>query len=139
MYQEINNDNLGAADEIRAAVSVLVLLGHLGLRPIDDWEPHMNLAISRLEEILVKDSAPGSEEQIQAEISILKSRLENPSLTLQRRFALLRRFEYYYDMSRGLLKFPSYTPWRILQEGDRHEKDYSKCSLSIAFDPSATR
>jgi hypothetical protein len=81
LYQEINNDNLGAADEIRAAVSVLVLLGHLGLWPIDDWEPHMNLAISRLEEILVKDSAPGSEEQIQAEISILKSRLKKPSLS----------------------------------------------------------
>ena len=81
LYQEINNDNLGAADEIRAAVSVLVLLGHLGLWPIDDWEPHMNSAISRLEEILVKDSSPGSEEQIQAEISILKSRLENPSLS----------------------------------------------------------
>ena len=81
LYQEINNDNLGAADEIRAAASVLVLLGHLGLWPIDDWEPHMNLAISRLEEILVKDSAPGSEEQIQAEISILKSRLKKPSLS----------------------------------------------------------
>ena len=81
LYQEINNDNLGAADEIRAAVSVLVLLGHLGLWPVDDWKPHLNLAISRLEEILVKNSAPGSEEQIQAEISILKSRLEKPSLS----------------------------------------------------------
>ena len=81
LYQEINEDNIGAADEIRAAVSVLVLLGHLGLWPIDDWKPHLNLAISRLEEILVKNSAPGSEEQIQAEISILKSRLEKPSLS----------------------------------------------------------
>jgi hypothetical protein len=80
LYQEINSNDPGAADEIRAAVSVLVLLGHLGIWPIDDWKPHMNLAISRLEEILVKNKAPGSEEQIQAEIAILKSRLENRSL-----------------------------------------------------------
>ncbi len=81
LHREINDDDPGAADEIRAAVSVLVLLGHLGVWPIDDWEQHMNLAISRLEEVLVKDKAPGSEEQIQAEISILKSRLTNPSLS----------------------------------------------------------
>jgi hypothetical protein len=61
--------------------------------------------------------------------------LSNIPLALQRRFALLRRFEYYYDLSRESLKFPSYTSWRMLPEGDRHEKDYS---ISVAFDSSAT-
>ena len=84
-----------------------------------------------------QSSLDGTDWQILRELQ-QDARLSFNELALQRRFALLRRFEYYYDMSRRALKFPSYTPWRILPEGDCHEKDYSKCSLSIAFDPSAT-
>jgi hypothetical protein len=76
LLREIDVDDPGAADEIRAAVSVLVLLGHIFVWPVDDREKHLKLAISRLEEILAKDRGGGAEEQIRAEIAILKLRLE---------------------------------------------------------------
>lgn len=75
--QELDDDDPGAtADEIRAAVSVLVLLGHIHVWPVDDWENHLILAISRLEEIFPRDFNGGAEEQIRAEITVLKARLE---------------------------------------------------------------
>jgi len=51
--------------------------------------------------------------------------LYGDQLALQRRFALLRRFESYYDVSEKAVAFSSYTYWRLAQEGDRHEKDYA--------------
>ena len=75
--QELGDDDPGArADEIRAAVSVLVLLGHAYTWPVDDWENDLKLAISRLEEILPRDFSGRAKEQIQAEITLLKARLE---------------------------------------------------------------
>ncbi len=77
MRQEIDDDDPGArADEIRAAVSIFVVLGHIFVWPVDDWENHLKLAISRLEEILAKNYGFGAEEQIRAEIDLLKLRLE---------------------------------------------------------------
>jgi len=49
----------------------------------------------------------------------------NKTLTLQRRFTLLRRFEYYYDVSEIAVAISSYTSWRLTQEGDHHEKDHA--------------
>jgi hypothetical protein len=75
--QELGDDDPGArADEIRAAVSVLVLLGYGHIWPVDDWENDLKLAISRLEEILPKDYSSSAKEQIHAEITVLKARLE---------------------------------------------------------------
>lgn len=77
LRQEIDDDDPGfVADEIRAAASVVILLGHIYVWSVDDWKEHVKLAISRLEEILAKEQGGGAKEQIQAEISALKSRLE---------------------------------------------------------------
>jgi hypothetical protein len=74
--QELGDDDPGArADEIRAAVSILVLLGHIFVWT-EDWEKHLKLAVSRLEEILAENYGYGAEEQIRAEIELLKLRLE---------------------------------------------------------------
>ena len=77
LRQEIDDDDPAArAAEIRAAASVLVLLGHAHIWPVDDWENDLKLAISRLEEILPRDFSDREEEQIRAEITVLKARLE---------------------------------------------------------------
>jgi|GEM_PF-2861230 len=60
-------------------------------------------------------------------------------LSLQRRFALLRRFDYYYDVSRMTMIFSSYTCWRLSREGDRHEKDYSTSTCTSTFPGLAAR
>ena len=71
-----DNDPGAIALKIRAAVSVLVLLGHIYVWPGDDLENHLKLAISRLEEILPMEYSGGVEGQIRAEIAVLKTRLE---------------------------------------------------------------
>src|SRR5262245_55414929 len=76
LHQELGDDDPGAiADEIRAAASILVLLGHIFVWT-EDWEKHLKLAIWRLEEILAKNYGGGAEAQIRAEIALLKLRLE---------------------------------------------------------------
>ena len=65
-------------EEVRAAAAVLVLLGHTYVWPVDDLDRHLELAASRLEEILEKDLFEGEEEfaqPIQEEIKILRSRI----------------------------------------------------------------
>lgn len=69
-------------NEIRAAASVLVLLGHIYAWPVDEMKQHLRLAISRLEEILAKDLSRGCDKQIQAEIALLISRLDHPAENL---------------------------------------------------------
>ena len=77
LKQEIDDDDPGAAaDEIRAAAAVVLLLGHRFIWPVDDLETHLKFAVSRLEEILAKKQEGRAEQQIQAEITALKSRLE---------------------------------------------------------------
>ena len=77
LSQELGDDDPGAiALKIRAAVSVLVLLGHIYVWPGENLENHLKLAISRLEEILPMEYSGGVEEQIRAEIAVLKARLE---------------------------------------------------------------
>ena len=65
-------------EEIGAASAVLVLLGHTYVWPVDDIDRHLELATSRLEEILEKDIFEGEEEftqSIQEEIKLLRSRI----------------------------------------------------------------
>ncbi|HEY5902965.1 MAG TPA: DUF4259 domain-containing protein [Anaerolineales bacterium] len=77
LRRPIDEDEPWVAEEIRAAASVLVLMGHIFVWPGDDWERHLNLAIARLEEMLASDYGVSSHEQIRAEIALLRSRLEN--------------------------------------------------------------
>ena len=77
LQREISADFPGDADEIRAAAAVLLLLGDRYVWPFDERDRHLKLAISRLEEILAKDYLEWANEQIQAEIAVLKSRLES--------------------------------------------------------------
>jgi|SRR5688572_31683498 len=77
LHQELGDEDPGAiALKIRAAVSVLVLLGHIYVWPGENLENNLQLAISRLEEILPMEYSGGVEEQIRAEIAVLKARLE---------------------------------------------------------------
>jgi hypothetical protein len=65
-------------EEVRAAAALVVLLGHTYVWPIEDLDRHLELAASRLEEILAKDLFDGEEEftrPIQEEIKVLRSRL----------------------------------------------------------------
>jgi len=76
LRQEIDEDDpYWTASEIRAAASVLLLLGHI-YTWTEDLENHLKLAISRLEEMLPRDYSDSNREQIQAEINVLKARLE---------------------------------------------------------------
>jgi hypothetical protein len=77
LHREIDEDFPGDADEIRAAATILVLLGIGEVWPEDDRERHLELAISRLEEILSKGYGGGATQQIRAEIAVMKSRLES--------------------------------------------------------------
>ena len=77
LRQELDNDDPGfAADEIRAAVTVLIMLGHIYVWPGDMLENHLKLAISRLEEILPLENSIGIQEELRAEISVLEARLD---------------------------------------------------------------
>lgn len=77
LRQELDDDNPEfAADEIRAAVTILITLGHIYIWPNDMLEDHLKLAISRMEEILSLENSIGIQEELQAEISILKARLD---------------------------------------------------------------
>jgi hypothetical protein len=80
LHREIDDGFPGDADEIRAAASVLVLLGHIYVWPVEERDEHLKLAISRLEEILAKDYGGSCTAQIQAEIAALRSRLEENAL-----------------------------------------------------------
>jgi hypothetical protein len=67
--------------EIRAAAYLLVALGRVSIWPVDDLDRHLALAISKLEAIREMDiyrEADGFVEAIDAEIAVLRSRL-NPS------------------------------------------------------------
>jgi hypothetical protein len=71
-------DIKGHAEQIRAAASLLVLLGHTYVWPIKDVDRHLELAATRLEEIRqsgIHAESPAIEAAIDAEIEELRSRL----------------------------------------------------------------
>ena len=77
LRQELDQDDPGfAADEIRAAVAVLMLLGRIYVWPGDVLENHLKLAISRMEEILPLDNSIGIQKELREEVSVLKARLD---------------------------------------------------------------
>jgi HEAT repeat protein len=65
------------APEIRAAAYMLVALGRNYVWPVEDFDRHLRLAISKLEVIRGLADYEG-EPSINAEIAILRSRLEDP-------------------------------------------------------------
>ena len=72
-------------EEIRAAASVLVFLGHVYIWPVDDLDRHLTLAADRLEEVGRLDVIAESPElvgEIGAEIQELRSRIKT-SVTSQ--------------------------------------------------------
>jgi hypothetical protein len=75
LNQPIDEDFPEMNDQIRAAATILVLLGVSEVWPLEDRERLLKLAISRLEELLAKGHAGGATKQIRAEIAVLKSRL----------------------------------------------------------------
>jgi hypothetical protein len=68
------------ADEIRAAATLLILLGRVYMWPVDRLEPQLRLAIQKLEAIIeVSEMGEESEfrDQIEKEIEALKRRLRS--------------------------------------------------------------
>jgi len=64
------------APEIRAAAYVLVALGHHFIWPSDQLQHHLALAISRLEEIRQREELKDATDDIDEEITLLKSHLK---------------------------------------------------------------
>jgi hypothetical protein len=67
-------------EEIRAAATVVLLLCHNYVWPVDDIDRHLELAVARLEELSGLDECqedPDTLAQIQAEIAVLKARIES--------------------------------------------------------------
>jgi len=65
-------------EEVRAAAAVLVLLGRIYVWPVEDLDRHLELAASRLEEIIERDLYEGDEElvaTVRGEIDLLRSRV----------------------------------------------------------------
>jgi hypothetical protein len=77
----LNLDVEDSHEEIRAAASVLVLLGRNYVWPVHDLDRHLALAADRLEQISHLDviaEAPELVEEIQSEIQELRSRIKAP-------------------------------------------------------------
>lgn len=76
--QTLNLDPEEYAAEIRAAASLLVMLGRTYIWPIDDIDRHLQLAITAMEKVrAIFDDEPEFATAVDAEISILKSRQAN--------------------------------------------------------------
>jgi hypothetical protein len=73
--ETLTGDTEDQAPEIRAAAYVLVALGHHFIWPSDHLERHLKLAISRLEEIRQLEELKDATDDIEEEITLLKSRL----------------------------------------------------------------
>lgn len=79
--ETLNLDAEDSHEEIRAAAYILVALGRSFIWPVEDIDRHLALAISKLQEIREMDilqDASGFVEAIDADIEVLKSRLEPP-------------------------------------------------------------
>ena len=76
--QTLSLDPEEYAAEIRAAASLLVMLGRSYIWPIDDIDRHLQLAITAMEKVrVVFDDEPEFATAVDAEIAILKSRQAN--------------------------------------------------------------
>jgi hypothetical protein len=79
-------DPASSHEEIRAAASVVVLLGRDYVWPIHDLDRHLSLAANKLEEISRLHEVAESQElvdEIKAEIQELRSRIKIPSASQQ--------------------------------------------------------
>ena len=66
------------AAEIRAAASMLIMLGRTYVWPIDDIDRHLKLAITQMEKVrVVFEDEPEFAAAVDAEIAMLKSRQAN--------------------------------------------------------------
>jgi hypothetical protein len=74
--ETLKGDVEDEAQEMRAAASVLIALGHDFVWPLDDLDRHLTLAISRLEEIKKLEEFEDQTEDIDKEIATLKARLK---------------------------------------------------------------
>jgi hypothetical protein len=78
----LNRDPEEDADVIRAAAFLLVQLGRVYIWPVDDLDRHLSLAVQKLEavrELEEFQEAEGFVEGIDAEIAVLRSRLQPPA------------------------------------------------------------
>jgi hypothetical protein len=67
-------------EEIRAAASLVILLCHNYVWPVEEIDRHLALAVARLEELSKLDECQEDADalaQIQAEIAVLKARIES--------------------------------------------------------------
>jgi hypothetical protein len=79
-------DPVDSHDEIRAAASVVLLLGHTYVWPIKQIDKHLTLAADQLEQILrleIYEEAPEIVASIREEIEELRSRIKSPNSTIQ--------------------------------------------------------
>jgi len=73
-------------EEVRAAASVVLLLGRVYTWPVSDLNRHLSLAADKLEEISRLDEITESEEllnEIRGEILELRSRIKTPGASAQ--------------------------------------------------------
>jgi uncharacterized protein DUF4259 len=74
-------DPQNSHEEIRAAASILIFLGHPYIWPIHDLDRHLTLAADRLEQVGRVDviaESPEFVEQIRAEVEELRGRINPP-------------------------------------------------------------
>lgn len=76
--EALNLDPEESAAEIRAAASLLIMLGRTFIWPIDDIDRHLQMAISQMERVqAVFEDEPDFASAVADEIAILKSRQAN--------------------------------------------------------------
>ena len=76
LHQLVDEDFPEVNDEIRAAATMLILLGIPEVWPFEHLKQDLELAIARLEQLLTTNNDGGAKKQIRAEIAVLKSRLD---------------------------------------------------------------
>ena len=78
--ETLNLDPQEHHEDIRAAAAILIMLGRTYIWPIDDIDRHLQLAISRLEQLrdlYVELGGDDWRDTLDDEIAILKSRFSN--------------------------------------------------------------
>ncbi len=83
VVETLNQNVEECRDEIRAAASILVMLGRVYIWPIEDYDKHLQLAISKLQELLDKTELGKDDTfrwQIENEIKVLDARMNKKEL-----------------------------------------------------------
>lgn len=78
LNQEADEDN---AVEIRAAASVLVMMGRVYVWPVENYDKHLDLAVKKLEQLLSiypYNEEPEYRKELTNEIKVLQTRLNTP-------------------------------------------------------------